>query len=134
MCPRRRPDTHRSTLPRATYAIGGALSLMDRSGPKRKRQGRFLIADVSDASSLVPLAKQERKCFVTRHRGRWLVFTRTAQGSRRAPLPWAGVAALTARCVESLFFTDKTCTEHDAKMQMYVDDPLLAMLGEDRHC
>ena len=126
--------THRSTLPRATHAIGGALSLMDKQGPKRKRAVRFLIADVSDAFWLIPLSKRERKYFVSKHRGRWLVFMRTAQGSRGAPLSWAAIAALVARCVQSLFFTDDSCTELDAKLQLYVDDPLLAMRGDDHHC
>ena len=53
--------THRSTLPRATHAIGGALSLMDKFGPKHNHAARFLIADVSDAFWLVPLSKRERK-------------------------------------------------------------------------
>ena len=126
--------THRSILPMATHAIGGVLSLMDKFGPKRKRAVRFLIADVSDAFWLIALSKRESKFFVSKHRGRWLVFLSTAQGSRGAPLSWTAIAALVARCVESLFFTDNSCTELDAKMQLYVDDPLLAMRGDDLRC
>ena len=140
--------THRSTLPRAIHAIGGALSLMNwvpqprgahrpnvwtRQCPSHSpRRLRWLIADFTDAFWTIPLHPKERRFFVTRHRDRWLVFLRTAQGSKGAPLTWASIAALVARCLQSLFFTDCTATVLEAKLQLYVDDPLLSAVGDDK--
>ena len=117
--------THRSTLPRATNAIGGVLGLMRNTDDSLVY---LLIADVRDAFWLIPLAWEERRFFVAKFRGQYLVFNRTAQGSRAAPLTWAAVAALFARCVQSTFLT---ADGWEAKLQMYVDDPLLALKGSD---
>ena len=62
----------------------------------------LLIADISDAFWLPPLHSSERRFFVSRFRGKWYVFLRTAQGSRGAPLSWAALAALLARCIQGL--------------------------------
>ena len=113
--------THRSTLPRATHAISGALGLMATTDGS---QVYLLVADVQDAFWLIPLAWEERRYFVAKFRGRYLVFLRTAQGSRAAPITWAAIAALVARCVQSIFCTPHG---HEARLQMYVDDPLLAL-------
>ena len=86
----------------------------------------LLIADVSDAFWLIPLHPDERKFFVARHRGKWYVFKRIAQGSRGAPLTWAAIAALLARCIQG-FYTVRS--EDEARLQLYVDDPLLAVRG-----
>ena len=51
---------------------------------------------------------------------------RTAQGSRGAPLSWAAVMELLARVVQSLYYTDAGFEGH---LQVYVDDPLLAVKG-----
>ena len=115
--------THRSTLPRATHAIHGALGLMESVDGS---QVYLLVADIQDAFWLIPLAFEERKFFVCKFRGRYLIFARTAQGSRGAPLTWAAIAALAARCVQSVFITPDG---EEARLQMYVDDPLLAMQG-----
>ena len=88
------------------------------------------MADVKDAFWLIPLAWEERRHFVAKFRGRYLVFLRTAQGSRGAPLTWAAVASLAARCVQSVFITPHG---QEARLQMYVDDPLLALKGSESH-
>ena len=117
--------THRSTLPRATHAIQGALGLTSSVDGSTVY---LLVADVQDAFWLIPLAWSERRYFVTKFRGRFLVFQRTAQGSRGAPLTWAAIAALVARRVQSVFITPHG---QEARLQMYVDDPLLALKGSE---
>jgi hypothetical protein len=86
----------------------------------------LLIADVSDAFWLVPLHPSERRYFVARYRDHWYVFKRTGQGSMGAPLSWAAIAALLARCIQGLYAVGN---EDEARLQMYVDDPLLAVRG-----
>ena len=121
--------THRSTLPRATHAIHGALG---RMASVDGSQVILLVADVQDAFWLIPLAWEERRYVVCKSRGKYFVFTRTAQGSRGPPLTWAAVAALVARRVQSVFVTEGG---FGALLQMYVDDPLLALKGlQSRRC
>ena len=61
-----------------------------------------------------------------KYRGTYLVFVRTAQGSRGAPLTWASVASILGRILQSLFITD---SGQEGCLQIYVDDPLLALKG-----
>ena len=122
--------THKSNLPTATVAAKGILGLMDSDEYiPGECDVELLIADVSDAFWLVPLKKSERKFFVIRFRGEYLVFVRTAQGSRGAPLSWAAVGSILARVVQSVFCSDGKQT---ARMQLYVDDPLIALRGSKR--
>ena len=127
--------THKSNLPKISGAVKSALGLLrDPASTRwRKRKGgrlEFLIADVSDAFWLVPLRKSERRYFVIKFKGKFLIFLRTAQGSRGAPLSWSVIASLLARVIQSLFCTEPGVQE--ARLNVYVDDPLLALFGDDR--
>ena len=90
------------------------------------------MADIKDAICLIPLPRREPEFFVARHRWRWLVFMRIAQGSRGAPLSWASIAALIGRCIQSLFDIDVAATEFEAKLQLCVDDLLLSAVGAEQ--
>ena len=84
------------------------------------------IADISDVFWLPPLHTSERRFVVSRFRGKWYVFLRTAQGSRGAPLSWAALAALLARCIQGLLAQGQ---EDEGRLQVYVDDPFFALRG-----
>ena len=64
-----------------------------------------MIADVVDAFWNDPLHPTERRFYVARYRQKLLVWLRTAQGSRSAPLTWGQFAALLARLIQRLFDT-----------------------------
>ena len=66
---------------------------------------------------------------MARFRGHWYVWLRTAQGSRGAPLTWAALAALLARCTQGLLALGQ---DDEARLQVYVDDPLLGLRGSDK--
>ena len=83
-----------------------------------------LVLDFSNAFWTVPLDLKERKFFVGRVRGWHLVYNTTAQGSRNAPLSWCTLIAMVARLTQGLF-----CPLREARMQVYVDDPALAVCG-----
>ena len=122
---------HKSNLPRVTGAAKGALGLLRDpvTGECADLNGVelwFLIADVTDAFWLVPLRKSGCRYVVIKFRGLFYVFLRTAQGSRGAPLSWSVIVSLLARVVQSLFCSKGTQT---ARLQVYVDDPLLALRG-----
>ena len=97
-----------------------------------------LVCDFVDAFWLIPSWRGERRFTVALYQGRYILFLRVAQGSRAGPLTYASVAALAARCVQSLFFTgvgdhDQTSSTRghfDLALQLYVDDPLAIARGK----
>ena len=67
---------------------------------------RDVIADVRDAFWMTPLRMSERRFFIMKDKGVYMIFLRTAQGSRGAPLSWAAVAAMIPRIVQSLYMSN----------------------------
>ena len=119
--------THKSNLPQAAASIKGFLGLMKNSDYHPRDAGvEFLVVDFTDAFWNIPLHHDERPYFVIKYRGAYLIFLRTAQGSRGAPLTWAAVASLLARVSQSMFMDAKA---QRARLQVYVDDPLLGLQG-----
>lgn len=125
--------THKSVLPRVSDAVHSALAMM--SDLKQGEHLTMLITDIVDAFWLVPLRADERRYFCAMLQGRYFAFLRTAQGSRGAPLTFAAVVALAGRLVQSLLAGPclHRRAHQEARMQIYVDDPLTIMRGtEDR--
>ena len=123
--------THKSVLPRVSDAVQSALVMM--SDLQAEEQLTMLITDVIDAFWLVPLRHVERKYFCAKLKGRYYAFLRTAQGSRAAPLTFAATIALAGRLVQSLL--SGPCLHRrsyqEARMQVYVDDPLTLIRGTE---
>jgi len=73
----------------------------------------------------------ERKFFVAQFRGKYLVFLRTAQGSRTAPLTFCAIMAVASRLVQSVLASDhsKSRVIHDGRIEVYTDDPWLVARG-----
>ena len=97
-----------------------------------------LVCDSVDAFWLIPSWRGKRRVTVALYQGRYVIFLRVAQGSRVGPLTYASVAALAARCVQSLFFvpsedhdrTTSTRGDFNLVLQLYVDDPLAVARGK----
>ena len=120
---------YKNELPRLTDAVSDILHLMSSIKP-----GETIVqfvADIVDAFWLVPLAHGERRWFVAKFRGRYLVFNRTAQGSRTAPLTFAALMACTTRLLQSVLLRDHLAEViwQDARLDTYVDDPWAALKG-----
>ena len=82
----------------------------------------------------IPLRHCERRYYCGRIRldgvDKYVTYLRTAQGSRGAPLSWAVIFSLIGRCVLStLRETRKLDSVIPAAMQIFVDDPWLALRG-----
>ena len=130
--------THKSAEQRVTTAVHGILGLMalrwrnlrlDALKAQAAETGvEFLVADVNNAFWLVPPHPADRRLFIVKHGGVFVVFERTAQGSRGAPLSWAAVASLLARVAQSLLLSDDGRGQ-EGRLQVYVGDPLLAVKG-----
>ena len=60
------------------------------------------------------------------------MYARSAQGSRNAPLSWAALVSLVARCTQSLFYKPRSMgkkTTENVRMEVYVDDPAIVARG-----
>lgn len=122
--------THKSALPRATDAVRSALYLL--GDVRRGESLQFYIADIADAFWLVPLRPEERRYFAAQYGRKTYVFTRTAQGSRGAPLTFSVIMALASRLVQSVVSGPRSRTHlPEAFLQVYVDDPLAIMVGSE---
>lgn len=120
---------YKSELPRIVDAVHDILELMSTLKPGEVIMQ--MVADVVDAFWLVPLHKSEMKYFTAKLGGKYMVFQRTAQGSRAAPLTFAAVMALATRLLQSLLLNDHLGESmwQDGRMETYVDDPWLVMKG-----
>ena len=91
-----------------------------------------IVADVIDACWLVPNHPSERKYFIANFQKHFILFLRTAQGSRMAGLTWATIVSLVGRCVASLFIdTSRPQARFPSNfaMRIYVDDPWATARG-----
>ena len=125
--------THKSILPRVSDAVHSALAML--ADLRQDEEVTMLITDVVDAFWLVPLRKVEQRFFCAKLCGKFYAFLRTAQGSRGAPLTFSTVIGLGGRLVQSLLAGPCVgrLSLHEARMQIYVDDPLTVIRGtEDR--
>ena len=114
---------YRVILPRIRDAVRDVLILLSSKLPPEMVE--MFILDFTNAFWTVPLDLQERKYFVGRVRGWYLVYNTTAQGSRNAPLSWCSLVALLARLTQGLFDPHR-----EARLQVYVDDPALSVCGD----
>ena len=111
---------YRAIYPRSADVINDILELgTSVSGD----QTELFVLDFVDAFWQVPLRHCERRFFVGKLRGQYVVYLRTAQGSRAAPITWACLISLVARCTQALFSQDAV------RLQVYVDDPTGALYG-----
>lgn len=124
--------SHKSVLPRVSDAVQSTLAMM--SDRDETEAVTLFVADTVDAFWLIPLAREERRFFCAKLREKYYMYTRTAQGSRAAPLTFAVLIALAARWVQSIVGTpDKRRRTSNARVQVYVDDPLFTLRGDEAH-
>ena len=119
------PKKERTQLPRASDVVKDVMALL---APYASRSSvddiiEFLIADFRDAFFILPNLPSERRFFAVAFNGRILVFRKTTQGSRGAPLTWSRLAALITRLTQSVTGTDTT------RISTYVDDPIVVAVG-----
>ena len=95
--------SHKSVLPRVSDAVQSTLAMMAER--EESEAVTLFVADIIDAFWLIPLAVEERRYFCARLRDTYYMYTRTAQGSRAAPLTFAVIIALAARWVQSIVGT-----------------------------
>ena len=121
---------HKAVLPRATDVIYGAVEQADEMS--KGEEITFLVADVSDAFWPIPLKHCEKKFYFGMLFGKYLVFTRTAQGSRGAPVTWAAIAGLGSRIIQWLFTQVPRGKAEKVRIPTYVDDPIPSIMSNKR--
>ncbi|CAE8627265.1 unnamed protein product [Polarella glacialis] len=121
---------YKCTLPRVFDVVNGALEMMADAVDGEDIE--LMVADVSDAFWLVPLAHSERRFFCARLRGRLLSYNRIAQGSRTAPLAWSVIASCATRAIQGTFVASGSArVRHTQRVRLncYVDDPIVIVRG-----
>ena len=87
----------------------------------------LFVLDFSDAFWQMPIHPNELRffCAMLEFAGipKYLLFLRTVQGSRSAPLTWARLAAVIMRLTQSLFYGASL------RVQCFVDDLIAFLLG-----
>ena len=119
------PKRERTQLPRASDVVKDVMGLL---APFAKRSSteeliEFLIADFRDAFFILPNHPSERRFFAISFDNKILVFKKTTQGSRGAPLTWARLAALVTRLTQSV------TRVANSRISTYVDDPIVVAVG-----
>ena len=120
---------YRAVLPRVTDLIRDALTLL--AAKTQDEELDFLVLDAEDAFWQIPLHPSERRFYcgqLSPSQGtRYLAYTRTDQGSRGAHLSWTIALGLICRCAGGALLADRPHSK--TKLQVYVDDPILAVAG-----
>lgn len=117
------PD--RIVLPRLREAMDMVRRALERAPPGARVE--LAVVDVADAFKLIPLRPNERKYGVVIGESRTYVPWVLTFGGRSSPLWWGRCAGVLARTGQAMF------PDGELEMQMYVDDPLLALLGASEH-
>ena len=125
----------RAVLPRQTDLMSDTLELLAQA--QQAEAVFYMVLDAVDAYWQLLLHPNERRffCAVLRRPGKqptYLVFNRTPQGSRGAPLSWTAIFGLVCR----LAFSTLRCPvqPNASRMEVYVDDPICALLGTREGC
>ncbi len=111
----------RIVLPRLSDPVFQALHQMRVAKPGEDTE--MAVLDFKDAFFLMPLHESERRYFVLRYRGKFLVFLVTAQGAPLSPLTWGRLAALVGRLTQGMF------DALSLMLSIYVDDPNFVITG-----
>lgn len=125
---RRTSHTRRIVLPRVSDAVRGALCLK-ASPAAEPHDVEWLVLDFESAFWNVPLHLAERKYFVGAAAGGIWGYQCAAQGSRNGPLAWAGPASTLLRCMQGTLNAYGANASAEARAQLYVDDPAIALSG-----
>ena len=83
----------------------------------------WAVLDVTDAFKMVHLHTSEQKSVAFAIGDAWYAYKGLPFGARASPLVWGRVAALLSRSTQALFGPG------EARLCMYVDDPLLGVKG-----
>ena len=122
---------YRAILPRQTDLVSDVLNLL--ADAKSAEEILVFVLDAVDAYWQVPLDPREKRFYCAKvwleNRFVYVVYERTAQGSRGAPLSWTALFGLVCRLV----FSTIRCSSgsSDACMEVYVDDPIMALRGTE---
>ena len=124
----------KSVLPRVTDAVSALLAALDDCKHMTGVSAEQFVIDATDAFWEVGLHPDERRFFVGKLGDQFLIYLRTAQGSRGAPVSWAAAFGLICRCVQSLFFVSSSSrrSKFDVDLQVYVDDPWAVVIGTEK--
>jgi hypothetical protein len=112
----------RIVLPRLEDVRLGLLALLQALVPGEEIT--LLTLDFRDAFKQLKVDPRERRFLAGFADGRWFIYKTILFGVGTGPLVWGRVAALTMRSTQAMFEDSR------ARVQCYVDDPLVAIRGD----
>ena len=112
----------RLVLPRIQDALEDVMHGLEHRGPGQKVEVWSL--DFSDAFKQLPVRHQEKRFLTGRSLGGFFVYHTVLFGIRTGPLVWGRVASLISRCTQAVL--------RQGRLQVYVDDPFLTLVGDKR--
>ena len=111
----------RIVLPRIIDLVNDIIDLL--LAASQDEQVTIMILDICNAFHLLPLHPTERKYFTTCFGDKVQEYMSMVFGPKAAPTVWGRFGAWLGRSTQALFSPDKV------RIQLYVDDPALAMAG-----
>lgn len=113
----------RLVLPRLKDVIEDVMKLMEASSKGDRTE--FMSLDFADAFKQLPVLHREKRYLSGQAAGGHFVYHRVLFGIKTGPLVWGRIAALISRATQSMFTPDR------ARLQTFVDDPLVTLRGTD---
>jgi len=111
----------RIILPRIIDLVNDSLDLMANKNDTDELH--YFIIDIANAFHLLPLMEKEQKYFCTYTFGKYQVYTVMLFGPKAAPSAWGRFAALIGRLTQAIIGPTR------GRLQVYVDDPVTAVIG-----
>ena len=111
----------RIVLPKVSDAVKDAVDLVRAAGPGETLE--WFVIDVADAFHNVPIHESEWRFCCARVGDKFYMFVSLVFGSKSSVPLWGRFAAWLGRSTASLFVDDLV------RLQIYVDDPLVAVVG-----
>ena len=113
--------SERIVLPRMSDVVEDISVLLESLQPGETV--KLLSLDFSNAFKQLTVRQNEKRFLAGRACDGWFYYHKVLFGIRTGPLVWARMAALVARCTQSLL------PQTRARLQLFVDDPILALRG-----
>ena len=111
----------RIVLPKVSDAVKDAVDMARAAGPGESLE--WFVIDVADAFHNVPIHESEWRFCCARVGRKFYMFVSLVFGSKSSVPLWGRFAAWLGRSTASLFVDDLI------RLQIYVDDPLVAVVG-----
>jgi hypothetical protein len=118
-------QSERIILPRVIDLVNDILDLLQDASDDEEVW--VLVIDIQNAFHLLPLMDSEKRFFCTEVDGQFQLYHAMLFGPKAAPSAWGRFGALLSRLTQTIVGSA------NARAQLYVDDPAIAVMGTVAH-